>query len=101
MNKTDNEIDLIGNFKITASDSETPITMAKSQLAAIAAKSDKILEALNKIPGVEEKINEPWLFAKITIAENYVNTVLSYLMYHGEDQHKEFHNLPTTEDKKV
>jgi uncharacterized protein YkvS len=100
--KENNEIDLIGNFKLKSQASEeTPITMAKSQLAAIDAKSSKIIEALNAIPNIEDKINEPWILAKITIAENYINTVLSYLMFHGQDQHKEFHNLPTTEDKKV
>lgn len=65
--------------------------MALGQLSYIADYSQDLLNKLKENPNLKTKL-EPWVQSKITIIEDYLSSIHSYISYSGEDDLLEIEN---------
>ena len=70
---------------------EDAYQMAVGQLAFISDFSKDLLDRLRKNPSLASKL-EPWVQSKITIIEDYLASVHSYMVYPSEDGDIEMEN---------
>ena len=64
---------------------EESYRMAMGQLAFISDYSKDLLERLRKTPSLAKKL-EPWVQSKITIMEDYLASVHSYMIYPTDEE---------------
>lgn len=65
--------------------------MALGQLSYIVDYSQDLLNKLKENPNLKTKL-EPWVQSKITIIEDYLSSIHSYISYSGEDDLLEIEN---------
>jgi hypothetical protein len=65
--------------------------MALGQLSYVADYSQDLLNKLKENPNLKTKL-EPWVQSKITIIEDYLSSIHSYISYSGEDDLLEIEN---------
>ena len=67
------------------------LEMIKNQLLSC---SDKAIELYDMIQNQGQGL-EPWAFAKVTLAEDYINVIHDYLKYRGENNNSPAREIET------
>ena len=67
------------------------LEMIKNQLLSC---SDKAIEIYDMIQNQGQGL-EPWAFAKVTLAEDYINVIHDYLKYRGENNNSPAREIET------